>query len=67
MKKTFILIVPILIMISCTNKNTFTVNGTLIPADQKSIYLSRVNVDEIVPVDSAKIRNNGSFRFRVKA
>jgi hypothetical protein len=54
-------------MISCTNKNTFTVKGTLKPADQKSVYINRVNVDEIVPVDSAQIRNNGSFRFRVKA
>ena len=67
MKKSFILIIPILIMISCTNKNTFTVKGTLKPADQKSVYINRVNVDEIVPVDSAQIRNNGSFRFRVKA
>ena len=67
MKKSIILIIPILIMISCTNKNTFTVNGSLKPADQKSVYIKRVNVDEIVPVDSAQIRNNGSFRFRVKA
>lgn len=67
MKKSFILIASILIMISCTNKNTFMVNGTLKPADQKSVYINRVNVDEIVPVDSAQIRNNGSFRFRVKA
>ena len=67
MKKSIILIIPILIMISCTNKNTFTVNGSLKPADQKSVYINRVNVDEIVPVDSAQIRNNGSFRFRVKA
>ena len=67
MKKSFILIIPILIMISCTNKNTFTVKGTLKPADQKSVYINRVNVDEIVPVDSAQIRSNGSFRFRVKA
>ncbi len=67
MKKSLILIISILIMISCKNKNTFTVTGTLKPADQKSVYINRVNVDEIVPVDSAKIRNNGSFRFRVKA
>ena len=67
MKKYFILIFPIIIIASCTSRNSFTVNGTLKSADKKLIYISRVNVDELVPVDSAKIMKKGSFRFRIKA
>ena len=67
MKKYLILLVTVLIMASCTNRNSFLVTGTLKPSDKKMIYISRVNVDEIIPVDSAQIRNNGSFRFRIKA
>ena len=67
MKKYFILIIPFLVLISCTNRNSFTVKGTLKSADKKVIYISRVNVNEIIPVDSAQIGKSGSFRFRIKA
>jgi len=51
MKKYLILLVTVLIMASCTNRNSFLVTGTLKPSDKKMIYISRVNVDEIIPVD----------------
>ncbi|HBE43453.1 MAG TPA: hypothetical protein DDW27_20095 [Bacteroidales bacterium] len=67
MKKCLVLIIPFLIISGCTNKNSFTVKGYLKPSDKQMIYISRVNVNELVPVDSARINRKGIFRFRIKA
>ena len=67
MKKYLFLIIPFLIIAGCTTRNSFTVRGYLKSSDKKTIYLSRVNVNEVVPVDSAKINSKGMFRFRIKA
>lgn len=69
MKQYLILIISFLFVTGCTNKESFTIKGSLTPGTDttKMIYISRVNVDEIIPVDSAKINAKGAFRVRVKA
>ncbi len=67
MKKYLLFFIPLMAIAGCTNHNSFTVKGSMEPSGKKIIYLSRVNVAETVPVDSAKINSKGQFRFRVKA
>ncbi|HOP57782.1 MAG TPA: TlpA disulfide reductase family protein [Bacteroidales bacterium] len=66
-KKYFILIIPVLIITGCHDKNSFTIYGTAQKKTQDYIFLSRVNVNTTVPIDSSKIKKNGDFKFKVKA
>ena len=65
MKRYLIFLLPFLVT-GCSTKNTFTVNGIINGAKQHYIYLNRVNVDNPVFIDSARIRKNGLFRFKAK-
>jgi len=68
MKKYLILIIPVLLVTGCRNRNTFTVNGSMkVHSDKEYIYINRVNVDQLVLIDSARINSRDQFRFRVKA
>ena len=67
MKKYLFLIIPFLVLASCSKPNHFTLKGSIGPSEQKTIYISRVKVDEVVVADSAKIDRRGLFRFRIKA
>lgn len=60
------LILPVIIA-GCSDKNEFRVNGIIKETKSKYLYLKKVDVNTLVPVDSAKINNRGEFRFRVKA
>ena len=60
-----ILILPVII--GCSDKKEFRVNGIVKETQNKYLYLKKVDVNTLVPVDSAKINNKGEFRFRVKA
>ena len=66
MKKYIFLIIPFLVLASCSKRNHFTLKGTVGSSARKTIYLSRVKVNEVIAVDSAKINSRGLFRFRVK-
>ena len=50
---------------ACKNNSSFTITGTLKDKTVKTIYLNRVDIDTPVLIDSAKIKSNGSFRFRI--
>lgn len=67
MKKYLILVIPILIIAGCTGRNSFTVKGSLKNTDKKMVFISRVNVNEIIPVDSVKINDKGIFRLKIRA
>jgi thiol-disulfide isomerase/thioredoxin len=67
MKRIINLLIAVLIIGGCTDKNSVKINGKLTNKDHKKIYLDRIDVDTYVRIDSAVIKNNGSFRFRFKA
>jgi len=67
MKRSLLLLFPILLLAGCQDKNTFTVKGVISDPQNKAVTLNRVDVDRLVLVDSSKIRSNGSFKFRVKS
>jgi thiol-disulfide isomerase/thioredoxin len=67
MKRTFLLLLPLLLLAGCQNKNTFTVKGVIRDPQKKIVALNRVDVNRLVLIDSSKINGNGSFKFRVKS
>jgi peroxiredoxin len=67
MKRPFLFLLLLLLIASCQNKSTFTINGVIREPREKAVALNRVVVNELVLIDSSKIRKNGSFKFRVKS
>jgi peroxiredoxin len=56
----------VLILTGCTDKSTIRINGNFKTKDHKKVYLGRIDVDTYVKLDSAKIRRNGNFSFKLK-
>ena len=67
MKRILFLFTLIFIFSGCKDKGTFTVDGVIKDGTEKYIYISRVDVDTPVLIDSSRISKKGGFRFRVKA
>ena len=67
MKRSLIFLLPLLIAAGCQNKNTFTINGVVKEAKNKTLLLNKVNVNTLMFTDSSKIRNNGKFKFKIEA
>lgn len=67
MKKVILLFLTVVLATSCQNKSSFRINGIIHGAKKNIIYLSRVNVNTPVLIDSSKISKTGSFSFRVKS
>jgi len=57
----------ILLLTGCINRSVFIISGSLKPSGKEYLYISEVNIDKIVTIDSARINIKGKFRFRVKA
>ena len=67
MKRSIIILLPLLFLAGCQNKNTFTVKGIIRDPQKKAVTLNRVDVNRLVLIDSSKISGNGTFTFRVKS
>lgn len=67
MKKILFLFIPLIILAGCRHKNSFSVDGTLPEGTGNFISISRIDINTTEIIDSAKIRRNGSFRFRIKS
>ena len=66
MKRCLLILIPVLIIGGCRSRNSFTVSGVVRGESNGNIYLSKVDVNVLTPLDSAKIGKDGTFRFRVK-
>ena len=67
MKRVFFLLALIISFTACKNKSSFTVTGVISNTKDKHVYLTRLDVNTPVVIDSAKLGNDGSFRFRVRS
>ncbi len=67
MKRSILLLLPLLLLAGCHNKNTFIVKGVIRDPQKKAVTMNRVDVNKLVLIDSSKISGNGSFKFRVKS
>ncbi len=59
--------ISLIIMAGCADKNSVRIDGNVNTKDHEKIYLNRIDVDTYIRIDSARIRKNGNFRFRLKA
>jgi hypothetical protein len=67
MKKSLFILLPLLVLYGCQSKNTFTIEGKIKNPQNDMITLNRLDVNQLVLVDSSKVRSNGSFNFRIKS
>lgn len=58
--------VPVLIATGCSKKETFIVEGVIKDKQKARVYISRVDVNTPVLIDSAIIKQKGRFRFKIK-
>jgi thiol-disulfide isomerase/thioredoxin len=66
MKRILFLLVLVVLYSGCRNKGTFSVDGVIKDKTQKNIYISRIDVDTPILIDSSKISKKGTFKFRIK-
>jgi hypothetical protein len=65
MKKILLLIVPVILISSCNQKDSFTITGNLPESPSDYIYLSKVDINTPLLIDSAKIGKAGKFKLKV--
>lgn len=66
-QRLFLIALAVFVMASCTNRGSFSVKGKIDGEKKERVYLSRLDVDKPILIDSAKVSRRGSFSFRVKA
>jgi peroxiredoxin len=66
-KKTTVLVIALAtILVACNKPNGFVISGKITNAKEKYLYLDELKVSSSVPVDSVKINEDGSFKFKGK-
>lgn len=67
MKKTFpVVLILAALIFACNKPNGFVINGKITNAEGKYLYLDELKVASSVPIDSVKIKKDGSFEFKGK-
>jgi len=59
-------IIPFLALIGC-QKNRIVIDGTVKDKSRDYIYLSKVDINKPILIDSSKINSKGNFRFSINA
>lgn len=67
MRKILILLIPLLVLSGCRNKNFITVDGTIKKNSKEYISINRIDVNKIELIDSARINSKGHFKIRIKS
>lgn len=64
MKKITLLALAVLALTSCNSDPKFNVKGEVTGADGKMLYFESSGLEGIVPLDSVKLKGDGSFDFK---
>lgn len=67
MKRISFFLLVVVLFSACKEKSRFTVNGVMDNHKNDHIYISRLDVDTPVFLDSAEISKSGKFSFRINA
>ena len=67
LRKITALFLLLILIAGCSQKNSFRLEGKLQDHQGEYLKIKRVDVNISVPLDSVKIKNNGSFRLKIKA
>jgi peroxiredoxin len=65
-KKIFPIIVLAALFFACSKPEGFVIEGKVTNAEGKYLYLDELRVASSVPVDSVKLKKDGSFKFKGK-
>lgn len=63
MKRILLAVLAVTLLWSCGNNNV-TIEGKVADGKELSIYLSELNANDIIVVDSAKLTSKGDFKFK---
>ena len=67
MKKVFPLVVILAaILFACNKPNGFVISGKITNSEGKYLFLDGLKVASSIPIDSVKIKKDGSFEFTGK-
>ena len=67
MKKIFsILIILTAFTFACTKHDGFLITGKITNAEDRYLYLDELKVSSSIPIDSVKLKKDGSFKFEGK-
>ena len=68
MKKSdfYFIILFALCLFSCNSEQKFNVTGTVADSEGRTIYLEASSIAGIVPLDSMKLKKDGTFKFSYK-
>lgn len=64
MKKITFVALAALTITACSSGPEFEVNGDISGADGKMLYLEASGLEGIVPLDSVKLKGEGTFKFK---
>ena len=64
MKKICFVALAALVLSACNSEPKFKVEGEVSGADGKMLYLEAAALEGIVPLDSVKLKGDGSFSFK---
>lgn len=64
MKKFLVFSFSALLLMSCNNSGKFEVTGKVSSAKDKTIYLEHTGLVSTQTIDSAKVKSDGSFKFK---
>ncbi len=67
MRRLIIFLLPVLIIAGCNKMDKFTIEGVTGKRIKETIYISRIDVDTPVLIDSARVKPGGRFRLKVKS
>ena len=66
-KNIFLILLVLAVFISaCKKPNGFVISGKITNAEEKYLYLDELKVAASLPVDSVKIKKDGTFEFKGK-
>ena len=63
--QNILILTALLAAVSCTRNPMATIEGNITEAAGKTLYLDHIGIERTVVVDSAKLKEDGTFRFRV--
>ena len=63
--KNLFILTALLGAVSCTQSPLATIEGHITEAADKTLYLDNIGVERTIVVDSARLDEDGTFRFRV--
>lgn len=64
MKKTLVLLLPLVLLAGCHKKSSFKITGSMNNPETGTLFLKKVNINSPVVIDSVKIKDNGRFSFK---